>query len=191
METQWGLTSWYRKVSILPLCEGNHWWILLTKIQWCGGLFPMLLAWINRWTNTRGVDNFRRSCDVKVMRAIIPGNTRRQKYCVNTLLLSNNTAGTAKKYFEWLFTNETLSNNDLCNQGCYSLCGKTFYREISRSLEAARLGVIMIVSLWNLPGISQAVLPMCLSNIRAIGKVKTESRGFETSRDLVVRRPSA
>ena len=55
--------------------------------------------------------------------------------------------------------------------GLYSLSGKTSYRQISRSLEAARLGVIMIVSLWNLTGISAAVLLRCLSNIRAMGNV--------------------
>ena len=48
--------------------------------------------------------------------------------------------------------------------------GKTFYRQISWRLEAARLGVIMIVSLWNLTGISAALLPRCLLNSRAIGK---------------------
>ena len=55
--------------------------------------------------------------------------------------------------------------------GLYSLSGKTSYRQISRSLEPARLGVIMIVSLWNLSGISAAVLPRCLSNFRAMGQV--------------------
>ena len=55
--------------------------------------------------------------------------------------------------------------------GLYSLSGKTTYRQISRSLEAARLGVIMIVSLRNLTGISAAMLPMCLSSFRAIGKI--------------------
>ena len=60
-----------------------------------------------------------------------------------------------------------------CIQGLYSLSGKTSYRQISWSLEAARLGVIMIVSLWNLTGISAALLPRCLLNFRAIGKVQT------------------
>ena len=59
------------------------------------------------------------------------------------------------------------------HQGLYSLNGKTSYRQISWSLEAARLGVIMIVSLWNLTGISAALLPRCLLNFRAIGKVQT------------------
>ena len=58
-------------------------------------------------------------------------------------------------------------------QGLYSLSGKTSYRQISWSLEAARLGFIMIVSLWNLTGISAALLPRCLLNFRAIGKVQT------------------
>ena len=59
------------------------------------------------------------------------------------------------------------------HQGLYSLSGKTSYRKISWSLGAARFGVIMIVSLWNLTGISAALLPRCLSNLRAIGKVQT------------------
>ena len=58
-------------------------------------------------------------------------------------------------------------------QGIYSLSGKTSYRQIPWSLEAARLGVIMIVSLWNLTGISAALLPRCLLNFKAFGKVQT------------------
>ena len=45
------------------------------------------------------------------------------------------------------------------------------YRQISLSLEAARLDVIMIVSLLILTSISTAPLPRCLSNFRAIRKV--------------------
>ena len=56
-------------------------------------------------------------------------------------------------------------------QGLYSLSGKTSYRQISWSLEVAKLGVIMIVSLWNLTGISAALLPRCLSNSKAIVNV--------------------
>ena len=56
-------------------------------------------------------------------------------------------------------------------QGLYSLSGKTSYRQISWSLEAARLDVTMVVSLWNLTGTSAAALPRYLSNFRAIGKV--------------------
>ena len=50
---------------------------------------------------------------------------------------------------------------------------QTSYRQISWSLEAARLDDIMIVSLWNLTGISTAIamLSRCLSNFRAIGRV--------------------
>ena len=58
-------------------------------------------------------------------------------------------------------------------QGLCSLNGKTSYRQISRSIGAARLDVIMIVSLWNLTGISAALLPTCLYNFRAINKVYT------------------
>ena len=57
--------------------------------------------------------------------------------------------------------------------GHYSSNGWTSYRKISRSREAARLDVIMIVSLWNLTGISAAMLSMYLSNFRAIVKIWT------------------
>ena len=49
-------------------------------------------------------------------------------------------------------------------QGLYSLSGNTSYRQISWGLKAARLDVIMTVSLWNLTDISAALLPRCLSN---------------------------
>ena len=55
--------------------------------------------------------------------------------------------------------------------GLYSLCCKTSYCQISWSLEAARLGDIIIAPLWNLAGTSAALLSMGLSNFRAIGKV--------------------
>ena len=50
----------------------------------------------------------------------------------------------------------------------YSLSGKTSYRKISWSLEAARFGFKLFQSLWNLAGTSAALLPRCLSNFRAI-----------------------
>ena len=60
-----------------------------------------------------------------------------------------------------------------CQLGLYSLSGKTSYRQISWSLEAARLDVAMVVSLWNLTSTSAAALPRYLPNFRAIGKVYT------------------
>ena len=53
-------------------------------------------------------------------------------------------------------------------QGLHSPSGKTSYQQILWGLEAARLGVIMIVSLWNLPVIPAALLSSYQSNIRAI-----------------------
>ena len=46
------------------------------------------------------------------------------------------------------------------------------YRKISLSVEAARLTVYIIASLWILTGTSEAVLPRCLSNFRAIKKIQ-------------------
>ena len=50
----------------------------------------------------------------------------------------------------------------------FSLSGKTSYRKISWSIEAARLGFKLFQSLWNLAGTSAALLPRCQSNFRAI-----------------------
>ena len=58
--------------------------------------------------------------------------------------------------------------SDLTNfaliQGLNSLSGKTSYRQISWRLEATRLDVIMITSLWNLTGISAAEVPIKLQS---------------------------
>ena len=52
--------------------------------------------------------------------------------------------------------------------GLYSLSGRTSYRKISWSLEAARFGFKLFQSLWHLTGTSAAQLPRCLSNVRGI-----------------------
>ena len=70
----------------------------------------------------------------------------------------------------------------------YSLSRMTSCRQMSWSLEAAWLGVIMIVTLCNLAG-------NCCRGAYQISerleKSRPESRGFEISRNLAVRRPSA
>ena len=55
----------------------------------------------------------------------------------------------------------------------YSLSGKTSYPQISWSLEAVRLDVMMITSLLILTGIMAALLQRCQLNFRAIEKVST------------------
>ena len=52
--------------------------------------------------------------------------------------------------------------------GLYSLSGRTSYRKISRSLEAARFRFKLFQSLWNLTGTSAAALPRCLSRLKVI-----------------------
>ena len=80
----------------------------------------------------------------------------------------------------------------------YSLSGKTSYRKISWSLEAARFGFKLFQSLWNLAGTSTALLPRCLSNyFRAIrplqhpiSRLRDFTRfGCKTSYRLVNRGP--
>ena len=57
------------------------------------------------------------------------------------------------------------------SQGLYSLNGRTSYRKIPWSLDAVRLHVMIIGSLWNLTGISATLLSVCLSHFKAIGKI--------------------
>ena len=57
------------------------------------------------------------------------------------------------------------------HEGLDSLSDKAFHRQIWGSLEAIRLDVIMIATLQNLTDTSAALLQMCLSNLKAIGKV--------------------
>ena len=71
--------------------------------------------------------------------------------------------------------------------GLYSLCRWTSYRKISWSLEAARFGFRLFQSLWNLT----AALPRCLSNSEQYYHCNIQSRGFEISQDLTVRRLAA
>ena len=73
-------------------------------------------------------------------------------------------------------------------QGPISISDETSHRKISWSLEAARWIVWVITSLWNLTGTPAAVLPMCLSNFKAIVQYsKYKSRGFQTLRDLTMK----
>ena len=68
-----------------------------------------------------------------------------------------------------ILSEATLSATAAIYQVPVSISDKTSYRKISWSLEAARLVVWIIASLWNLAGTSATVLPMSLSNFRAIG----------------------
>ena len=58
------------------------------------------------------------------------------------------------------------------NLGPVSISDKTVYRKISWSLEAARFVFRIVRSLWNLTDTSTALLPMCLSNFKAIRQFK-------------------
>ena len=82
-------------------------------------------------------------------------------------------------------------------QGLYSLSGKTSFRKISWSLEAARFGFKLFQSLWNLAGTSAVLLPRSQSIFRAIRPLQhpiTRLRDFmrfdgKTSYRLVNRGP--
>ena len=76
--------------------------------------------------------------------------------------------------------------NSRTNQGLNSLSFETFCCPISRSLEAARRRFTVIPLFCNLKSVSVAVLPRCLPN-SGCHYVNTQSRGFETSWELMIR----
>ena len=80
-------------------------------------------------------------------------------------------------------------------QGPVSISEKTSFRKISSSLEAARLVFRIVRSLWNLTGTSAALLPMCLSNFKAIRRFKVQiswlrvfTRSYEKTSFRILRR---
>ena len=139
------------------------------KDQWREALmFSLICTWINGWVNNREAGDLRRHrahCDVIVMMNFnkMNGSLKFSYYLKDCLMFSKHPPHGLS--YTWLFLHFF--------HGLCSLSGETSYRQISQSLEAARFCVIMIASLWNLTGISVAVLPMCLSTFRAIGKVWT------------------
>ena len=66
--------------------------------------------------------------------------------------------------------NGPMSSNFPYPIGYLSQSGRTSYRKTTWRLKAARLDVIMIVSLWNLIGTSTGLPSRGLSNVRLIGK---------------------
>ena len=66
--------------------------------------------------------------------------------------------------FKWLDI-QTIWNWSSAN------CTLIYFRALLLSLKTMQLDVIMIISLCNLTGTSAALLLMCLSNFRVIGKV--------------------
>ena len=52
--------------------------------------------------------------------------------------------------------------------GLHSLSVRTSYRNISRSVKAARFGFKLFRSPWNLTGTSAVLLPRCMSNFRSL-----------------------
>ena len=79
--------------------------------------------------------------------------------------------------------------------GPVSISEKTSFRKISLSLETARLVFRIVRSLWNLTGTSAALLPMCLSNFKAIRRFKVQiswlrdfTRSYEETYFRILRR---
>ena len=76
-----------------------------------------------------------------------------------------------------------------------SIFDKTSYRKISQSLEAAKFVFRIVRSLWNLTGTSAAMLPMCLSNFKAmrqsklpISRLRDFTRSYEKTSYRILKR---
>ena len=83
--------------------------------------------------------------------------------------------------FITLMPRKRVRSHGPCRLDLYSLSGRTSYRKISWSLEAARLGFRLFQSFWNLTNTSAAALPRSLSNFRAIRSLYhpiAQHRGF-------------
>ena len=141
--------SWWRhemetSSALLAICAGNSpvSGEFPAQSQWRGALmFSLICIWINGWVNNSEA-----------------GDLRRYRAHYDVIVMCRTDTSVARLLHS--------SSQDL-----YPLSGKTSYRQISWSLEAARLGVIIIAPLWNLTGTSAALLPRSLSNFRAIEKV--------------------
>ena len=98
--------------------------------------------------------------------------------------------------FQWSITKNTTKfieeieyKNFVCKIAviCLGLNMIWYCIKHNKSLEAARLDVIIIVSLWYSTGISAALLTRCLSQIsERLQMSESESRCIETSRDFEI-----
>ena len=87
------------------------------------------------------------------------------------------------KYMAWINHYIFRLREDIITYADW-IIDKTYNYKISQGLEAAIFVFRIIRSLWNLAGTSATVLPMCLPNFKRC----YQSRGFEASRDLAIRR---
>ena len=107
-----------------------------------------------------------------------------------TVILKRRWNNKQKKYVHCPHQSQTI-------QGLYSLSGRTSYRKISWSLEAARFGFIIFQSFWNLTSTSAVLLPMCPLNFKSIRSLyhpnlwlrNSQRFGGKTSYRLVNRSP--
>ena len=170
--------------------------ILFTSFVYRTNVYWSVIHGIKRKPHLSVVWNWYHSVAIAILHQPLPTdsadiNTRLQLSDTSSIppmqggfLLSSLTWYSFMGVISWLGRDTSL-------QSLYSLSSKTSYHQILWSLVAVRLSVIIIVSLRNLPGISAALLPSCLSIFRAIlEKFLPGSHVFETSWDLVVRCPS-
>ena len=67
-----------------------------------------------------------------------------------------------------------------------SISGITSYDKIAWSLEATALVILIMVSLWYLPGFSTASVSKCWSNLNLIWQISIQTHGLDTLQDLTI-----
>ena len=141
----WGW--WFETLSHLLWLHRNVWWVFRRKVVMLQKDQPFMIRDCH--------PNFRQTSNIT--RTLV-GN----KTVDHSDVVASSPVGAAP-------TTSSFSTKHL---GPVSISEKTSFRKISWSLETARFVFRIIRSLWNLTGTSAALLPMCLSNFKAIWQFK-------------------
>ena len=112
--------------------------------------------------------------------------------------VNNECRGASQVTMEDMVKISTGTESQQNHLGPISISEKTSFCKISSSLEAARFVFRIFRSLWNLTGTSAAVLPVCLSNFKAIRQFKVPiswlrdfTRSYEKMSFRILRRGPA
>ena len=141
-------------------------------------MFSFICAWINGWVNNRNADDLSRHrghSDVTVMMSVSAIKCKHTISFLETFPLMKVSKTIGKlviRRYSFSFNSHSSIQYvpRLMHVFRASSCFVVVWHQgqISRSLETTRLGIIMIVSLWNLTVNSAALLPRCPSNFKAI-----------------------
>ena len=129
-------------------------------------LLSLLLAWASCWTKSRVTWDLERVVKL-AWRHCIVWCIRSESVCSTIVSMCVSLWWALLKLLNRYPIISSSHCNSLEDLGTVSISDQT-YRKISQSLEAARFVFRIVRSLWNLAGTSAALLPRCMSNLKAI-----------------------